>query len=88
MRHDRQAIISGANPISVTEAACARGDHGAYRRVRARQPIFNNSSDSGSLADASRQYAHMGDWCVPNAAAVRFKKPVTGFPARASTILR
>ena len=40
-------------------------------------------SDGGSLADAWRRYAHMGRWCVPNAAAVRLKKPAAGFPARA-----
>jgi hypothetical protein len=89
MRHDRHAIISGANPISTKEAACAHGPWSTPRAgAFARTGKFSNSSDGGSLADASRHYAHMGGWCVPNAAAVRFKKPATGFPARAPTFLR
>jgi hypothetical protein len=59
--------------------------HAASRRVRARRQNFNNP-DGGSLADALRHYAHMGGWCVPNTAAVRFKKPAAGFPARAPTV--
>lgn len=53
-----------------------------FRRYHA-QP---KGTDGGSLADAWRRCAHMGRWCVPNAAAVRLKKPAAGFPARALKI--
>jgi hypothetical protein len=38
MRHDRHAIISGANLISVMEAACARGPGPRHEPARSRAP--------------------------------------------------
>ena len=54
----------------------------------ARTGKFFDSSNDGSLADAPQHYARTEGCCVPNTAAVRFKKPATDFPARASTVLR
>ena len=57
-----------------------------FSAVFRRDHAQSKGSDGGSLADAWRRCAHMGRWCVPNAAAVRLKKPAAGFPARALKI--
>ena len=73
--------------------------HAACRRVRARRQnskgtirkrakrvsegIMPVRGRTTARLQTPRGNAHMGRCCVPNAAAVRLKKPATGFPARA-----
>ena len=83
MRHDRHAVISGANPISVTEAACARGLGPRREPARSRAPANFNNSDGGSLADASH-YAHMGRWCVCEYGRRPIQKARDRFPGAGS----
>src|ERR1700680_5035512 len=84
MRHDRLAIISGANPISrwrgrVRTWIRATPHAGAFAHAGKRQKGFGRRRAGERVL---RQGADMGRWCVPYAAAVRLKKPAAVFTGR------
>jgi hypothetical protein len=62
MRHDRiDTVISGANPISVTEAACERGPCPRRVPTRSRAPAkFERHDPETSEANFRRDHAGQG----------------------------
>jgi len=88
-----QAIISGANPIPpgairmADRRGGAAGERGlGPRRVPARSRVPAKKGSDGSSLATLRQRRVGRMW--RRAAAVRFKKPATGFPARAQFLRR
>jgi hypothetical protein len=81
MRHDRLAIISGANPIPHGAACACELGQGACRHVRARRLMWFGRRLDQDAPGIDTLHGRMQR--LEKTAAVRCKKPATSFPARA-----